>query len=99
MPLEKLLEMWESLAERERKVLLTFGFRLLAGQRKYGPLTKGKKVWNYEAIEEALDASVYLTAMLQDQVDRAFDGAVSAAEKELENPGWYVVSAESSSSR
>ena len=81
--LETLLDLYERLGAREKLVLQTFGQRLYAGQRRYGVLTEGKKDWKYEAIEEALDASVYLTALLNDSVDRAFDAMVSDAEKEV----------------
>lgn len=83
MQLDQLLTVWERLAERERKCLLTFGMRILAGQRKFGPMTLGKKDWPYEAIEEALDASVYLTALLNDRAEKAFDSMVSDAEAEV----------------
>lgn len=83
MELERLLDVWEKLGERERKILLTFMYRLYNGQRKYGKLTLGKKEWAYEAIEEALDASVYLSALLSDKVDQAFGAAVADAEREV----------------
>lgn len=81
--LDRLLSVWEKLGERERLVLLTFASRLWNGQRKYGPLKVGKKDWAYEAIEEALDASVYLTALLQDKVELAFERAAKEAEEEV----------------
>ena len=81
--MNQLLDLWEKLAERERLCFLTYGMRLHAGQRKFGPLTKAKKDWSYEAIEEALDASVYLTALLNDRAEKAFDSMVSDAEAEV----------------
>lgn len=83
MQLDKLLETWEFLGPRERLVLLTYAMRLANGQRKYGQLTTKKKDWTYEAIEEALDASVYLTALLQDRVDTAFNASLAEAEAEV----------------
>lgn len=83
MQLEQLLDTWEKLAVRERLCLLTYGMRLLAGQRKYGPMTLAKKDWPYEAIEEALDASVYLTALLNDRAEKALANMVSDAEAEV----------------
>ncbi len=82
--LSNLLDVWEKLETRERKVLLAFMYRLYAGQRKFGALKVGKYDWSYEAIEEALDASVYLTCMLSDKVDKAIDHMVSDAEEELQ---------------
>jgi hypothetical protein len=83
--LETVLELWEKLGPREKMVLQTFGMRLWAGQRKYGQLSVDKKDWAYEAIVVALDASVYLTAMLSDKVDKAFQAMVPDAEKEVIN--------------
>ncbi len=83
MQLDQLLTVWEKLAARERLCLLTLGARLAAGQRKFGPLSAGKKDWKYEAVEEALDASIYLTALLNDSVEKAFDNMVSDAEAEV----------------
>lgn len=85
MSLDQLLDFWEKLGERERKVTLTFMARLYAGQRKYGKLESAKKDWAYEAIEEALDASVYLAAMLNDKSEKAYDSMVADAEKEAQN--------------
>lgn len=85
--LNTLLDIWEKLGQRERIVLLAFGQRLLNGQKKYGPLTFAKKVWTYEAIEEALDASVYLVACLQDKVESAFHAAIIQAEQDVLNGG------------
>lgn len=85
--LDTLLDAWEKLGPRERKVLLVFALRVWAGQRKYGKLSIDKKDWQYEAIEEALDASVYLAALLNDRTDKAMAAMVSDAEKEV-NKGW-----------
>jgi len=85
--IDRILTIWEQLAERERKVMLTYAYRLLAGQKKYGALIKFKKQWGYEAIQEAVDASVYLTAALQDWVDHALDTEIVNAEKEVQNIG------------
>lgn len=85
MHIHKLLEAYENLGERERKILTTLAMRLWAGQRRHGKLTVDKKDWGYEAIEEALDASVYLACMLSDKVDKAFMNMVSDAEKEVSN--------------
>lgn len=64
--IERLLEVYEKLGPVERKVLCTLANRLYAGQRKYGPLQPGKKVWTWEAFEEAIDQNVYLTCGLLD---------------------------------
>ncbi len=82
-PLENLLTVWEKLAVRERKVLLSFAFRLWAGQRLHGELSVDKKDWGYEAIEEALDASVYLACLLNDRADKAIAAMIPQAEAEL----------------
>lgn len=66
---ETLLEVWEKLGNTERKVLLTIMWRLYAGQRKYGLLENNKKEWDMEAIEEAMDASVYLGTLLAQRMD------------------------------
>ncbi len=80
---ESLLDAWIRLAERERKVLCTLAWRLAAGQRKFGPLTVAKKDWTFEALEEVLDACVYMGAALSDKADIAFERAVSDAEAEV----------------
>ena len=81
--IENMLRAWEHLGMRERKVLLAFAWRLLAGQKRHGKLSYDKKDWNYEAIEEALDASVYLTALLNDRSEKAFRTAVQDAEEQM----------------
>lgn len=81
--LENVLHVWEQLGEREKKVLATFAMRLYTGQRRHGLLTIDKKDWAYEAIEEALDAAVYLSAMLNDKTDKAFNAMVADAELEV----------------
>jgi len=84
--LDSLLNVWEKLGERERVITLTFLHRLYAGQRKYGKISPGKKSWGYEAIEEALDASVYLSCMLQDKADTALEAAMVVETAEVETP-------------
>lgn len=86
MTVDNLLETWTHLGERERKVLLTVGMRLLAGQRIHGKLSVDKKDWTYEALEEHLDATVYLAAALSDKADKAFRRMVSDAEAEVKRP-------------
>lgn len=54
----------EQLGHMERMVLATIAERLLAGQKQYGKLTPGKKVWTKEAHEEALDGMVYMACQL-----------------------------------
>jgi hypothetical protein len=46
-------------------------------------MTLDKKDWAYEAIEEALDASVYLTALMNDRVEKAYNNMVADAEAEV----------------
>ncbi len=87
MQLEQLLNVWDKLEARERLCVLTFAMRIHSGQRKFGPMTRDKKDWQYEAIEEALDASVYLTALLNDRAEKAFDNMVSDAEAEVTAAG------------
>ncbi len=82
--LDNLLTIWEKLATRERKVFLAFGYRLWSGQRLHGELSVDKKDWKFEAVEEALDASVYLACMLCDQADKAIAAMLPDAEAELE---------------
>ena len=83
MNLDRLLDVWEKLGERERQVLVTLGQRLYVGQKRHGKLSIDKKDWTYEAIEEALDGSIYLTCALSDRVDKAFNNAVADAEAEV----------------
>lgn len=85
--LNRLLDLWENLGERERKVVLSFMTRLYAGQRLHGKLSLDKKKWGYEAIEEALDGCVYLTCMLNDFVDRSVAGIADRAEEEVRASG------------
>ncbi len=79
---DTLLSVWENLGLRERQLLLTLAQRIYMGQRQHGLITRNKKHWGVEAIEEALDQSVYACAMLIDFVDDAYDRATSDAEKE-----------------
>jgi hypothetical protein len=64
MRIDELLRIYEELGPLERKVLMTLVYRLYAGQRKYGKLEEGKKVWTWEAAEEAIDMAVYLSTSL-----------------------------------
>ncbi len=57
---------WYKLGVREKRVVIRFVTRLLVGQNTFGYLTSKKKNWRKEAQEEALDASVYLCAELED---------------------------------
>ncbi len=81
--IESLLDCWEKLGARERKVICTVAWRLYAGQRKYGPLTLGKKNWPLETLEEQMDSLVYLAAAMSDQTDLAFERAIHDAEAEV----------------
>ncbi len=81
--LDTLLNTWEHLGIRERKLVLVYMMRLWNGQRKYGKISLQKKEWRYEALEEALDACVYLSAALEDSSELAFKNAVGDAENEV----------------
>ena len=81
--LDRLLETWEKLGEGERNVLMVFLMRLYAGQRKFGKLTRDKKDWKYEALEEAIDGAVYLACALESQSAKAYDSALADAEAEV----------------
>ncbi len=81
--LDTLLNAWENLGVRERKLVLVYMMRLWNGQRKYGKISLQKKQWRYEALEEALDACVYLSAALEDSSELAFEHAVEDAENEV----------------
>lgn len=59
----------DKLGERELRCYRRIGERLLEGQRAYGLLAPGKKDWKKEAKEEAMDMSVYLSALLEDDTD------------------------------
>lgn len=59
------------LAPRERRCLLNIASRLFIGQCTYGELSPGKKDWKKEAKEEAMDMSVYLAALLEDDNENA----------------------------
>jgi hypothetical protein len=83
MELDQLLDAWEKLGPRERKVLLTVAMRIQAGQRRHGLLATDKKDWTYEALEEAIDASVYLACALNDRTEKAFAAMVADAEREV----------------
>lgn len=60
--LDSLLECWEFLGQKERSIVSIFAKRVLAGQRKYGEATTGKKDWTWESLEETLDGAFYLLA-------------------------------------
>jgi hypothetical protein len=68
--LRNLLDIWEELAPRERRALTLYARRISRGQQLFGKLTKDKKNWAKETVEEAIDASVYLTALAIDLEDR-----------------------------
>jgi hypothetical protein len=57
--------------------------RLKAGQRLHGKLSRDKKDWTYEALEEVLDACVYMSCALEASSGKAFDSAVADAEREV----------------
>ncbi len=63
---DDLRRVFYALEERERMVLMRIAKRLLEGQIRFGHLTPGKKNWRLEAQEEAMDMSVYLSALLED---------------------------------
>jgi len=63
---DTVVALWARLGERERRVVKRFVERLYEGQKLYGTLTKDKKNWRKETQEEALDASGYLCAQLED---------------------------------
>ncbi|MDD5374458.1 hypothetical protein [Acidithiobacillus sp.] len=65
----ELVQYWEDLGDRERRVLREVAGRLYMGQKAYGELSPGKKKWCREALEEAMDGMVYLGAALQDLAD------------------------------
>lgn len=60
----RLLEYYELMKPNERKALVEIARRMFWGQTQYGPLRHGKKNWQQEALEEAMDMSVYLAAAL-----------------------------------
>lgn len=61
--------MMYELGDREMRLLQDVAGRLLMGQKAYGKLTKKKKKWRREALEEAMDGMVYLGAAIQDLDD------------------------------
>ena len=66
---DNLMETAGLLEDRELRCLTRIAARLVAGQTMYGPLSPGKKNWKKEAKEEAMDLSVYLAALLEDDAD------------------------------
>jgi len=81
--LESLLSCWECLGDSEKRILATLAKRLYSGQMMYGKIATGKKEWTVEASEEALDAAVYLAALLSDSIDRADARAQKVMEEEM----------------
>lgn len=65
-PASELQSIIAKLLPRETRVLERIAKRLLMGQEQYGALTPGKKDWRKEAQEEAMDMSVYLSALLEE---------------------------------
>ncbi len=68
--LRNLLDTWEQLADRERQALLLFAKRVLQGQKVFGPLSKGKKPWAANTVEEGIDAAAYLTFLAIDLAEQ-----------------------------
>jgi hypothetical protein len=62
-PVEELAALAADLGDDEVQVLVLVGRRLLMGQQSYGRLeVQGDaRDWRAEAVEELLDATVYLT--------------------------------------
>lgn len=81
--LNRLLDTWEKLGERERLCLLVLAMRIKRGQTAYGPMTVDKKDWTYEALEEVMDGLVYMAIALQDKSDKALASIVTRAEDEV----------------
>ncbi len=81
--LERLLYVYEKLAQGERNILLVLANRIYAGQRLHGPLTRDKKDWPYEALEEHLDSCVYMACALEAKSALAYANSVSDAEDEV----------------
>ena len=53
----------------EDDVLDAIRARLVKGRAEHGPLWPGKRAWTKEALEELLDATVYLTLALMEWED------------------------------
>ena len=81
--LDRFLGLWEKLQLGERNILLVFMQRLYNGQKKFGPIDRAKRLWTYEALEEALDASVYLAAALEARAYEAYESSVEQEEAEV----------------
>jgi hypothetical protein len=76
--LERLLDDYVCLGDRERAILGTIASRLLMGQVQYGPWSHGKKKNAKEAYEEALDLAVYTAnGMLEQRLAEELDEAAS----------------------
>lgn len=73
----ELVQDWEAMGDRERRLIREVANRLYLGQKAYGELTNGKKRWCREALEEAMDGMVYLGAALQDLADEEQNNANS----------------------
>ena len=69
LQLGELLKVWKDLEPRERRAVLLYASRVLQGQKLFGPVFKNKKNWAKEALEEGIDASVYLTFKALDLED------------------------------
>lgn len=81
--LERLLTVWERLEQGERNIFLVLGNRILAGQRLHGPLTRDKKDWPYEALEEHLDSCVYMACALEASSAKAYEHSIRNEENEV----------------
>jgi len=68
---DALFIVFQDLGTREKRCLHRIAERLLGGQRLYGHLCPGKKDWKREAKEEAMDLSIYLAALLEDDDENA----------------------------
>lgn len=68
-PVLELMDCWDELAEREKRVLAILAQRLLMGQRAYGELHKGKLNGAKETFQEACDASIYTANAMLDLMD------------------------------
>lgn len=66
----ELRKIWTELGKNERTLLLNIADRLLAGQKQYGEVFPGKKRWDREALEEAMDGTVYMALLLTEFVTK-----------------------------
>ena len=81
--LDRLLTVWEKLQQGERNILLVLANRIYAGQRLHGPLTRDKKDWPYEALEEHLDSCVYMACALEASSAKAYEHSIRNEENEV----------------